>query len=125
MKRSSRATLMPSHAGYFSGETLYDRVGRAVCEAACLPRKEFFESWEFTRRVRRRFRGGAIIDIAAGHGLAAYLMILLDDTSPEALCIDRKPPPSAEKLARSLCRCLLYTSPSPRDKRQSRMPSSA
>ena len=24
-----------------------------------------------------------------------------------------------------LCRCLLYTSPSPRDKRQSRMPSSA
>ena len=28
-------------------------------------------------------------------------------------------------LAEQLCNCLLYTSPSPRDKRQSRMPSSA
>ena len=28
-------------------------------------------------------------------------------------------------IARHRCRCLLYTSPSPRDKRQSRMPSSA
>ena len=28
-------------------------------------------------------------------------------------------------LANRLCSCLLYTSPSPRDKRQSRMPSSA
>ena len=30
-----------------------------------------------------------------------------------------------KRVARSLCACLLYTSPSPRDKRQSRMPSSA
>ena len=32
---------------------------------------------------------------------------------------------SAAAVAADLCTCLLYTSPSPRDKRQSRMPSSA
>ena len=30
-----------------------------------------------------------------------------------------------EGVSKVLCACLLYTSPSPRDKRQSRMPSSA
>ena len=30
-----------------------------------------------------------------------------------------------KRIAETLCSCLLYTSPSPRDKRQSRMPSSA
>ena len=34
-------------------------------------------------------------------------------------------PPLTESVLNHLCDCLLYTSPSPRDKRQSRMPSSA
>ena len=43
----------------------------------------------------------------------------------EAVCIG--PPPSAQSYldVPSIISCLLYTSPSPRDKRQSRMPSSA
>ena len=35
------------------------------------------------------------------------------------------PAPFSEDIAASIRSCLLYTSPSPRDKRQSRMPSSA
>ena len=42
---------------------------------------------------------------------------------------ERKPKVTEEHIARALMalngNCLLYTSPSPRDKRQSRMPSSA
>lgn len=99
MKQSSRATLTRVNRDAFPSDNLFDRLGRAICDASCLPRKELFEAWEFARRVRRRFRGGRILDIAAGHGLAAYVMLLLDDSSPEAICIDRKPPPSAAKLA--------------------------
>jgi hypothetical protein len=102
MKLSSRARLGPRALPLFASETLFDRVARAVCRADCLPRKELFESWEVARRVRRRFRGGRVVDLACGHGLVAWLMLLLDDTSPSALAIDPTIPPSASKLAASL-----------------------
>jgi hypothetical protein len=50
------------------------------------------------RRVRRLFRGGRIIDLGAGHGLLAQIMILLDDSSPTALVVDKKLPASSAKL---------------------------
>ena len=50
------------------------------------------------RRIRRRFRGGRIVDLAAGHGLLAHVLLLLDDSSPGALLIDMAPPPSATRL---------------------------
>ena len=74
--------------------------GRAVCEAGCLPRKELFEAWEMARRVRRRFRGGRIVDLAGGHGLLAQVLLLLDDSSPSALVVDPALPPSAARAAR-------------------------
>ena len=82
----------------FPGETLFDKLGRAVCSAGVLPRKELYESWEVARRTRRRFRGGRIVDLAAGHGLLAYALLLLDDTSPSALCVDLRRPANAPKL---------------------------
>ncbi len=69
-----------------------------VCEAECLPRKELFEAWEVARRARRYFRGGRVVDLACGHGLVALLLLLLDDTSPDALAVDRHLPKSAAKL---------------------------
>jgi len=84
--------------GRFAGETLFDRLGRAVCAAGVLPRKELYEAWEVARRVRRRVRGGRVVDVAGGHGLLAHVMLLLDDTSPEALVIDPVRPPSADAL---------------------------
>jgi len=77
---------------------LFHRVARAVCHAGCLPRKELYETWEMARRVRRLFRGGRVIDLNAGHGLLAQVMLLLDDSSPKALVVDKTLPASSTKL---------------------------
>src|SRR6185503_18068699 len=95
---SSKPRLTERDLGRFSGDTLFERLARAVCRAGCLPRKELYEAWEMARRVRRRFRGGRIVDLAAGHGLLAHVLLLLDDSSPGALLIDTAPPPSAARL---------------------------
>lgn len=95
----SRSRLTPRDLPRFAGDTLFDALARAVCEAECLPRKELFEAWEVARRVRRRVRGGPVLDLAAGHGLLAWALLLLDDTSPWAECVDRTRPPSADRLA--------------------------
>lgn len=99
---SSRARLTHHDVGRFPGTSLFDRVGRALCEAGCLPRKELYEAWEVARRTRRIFRGGRVVDVAGGHGLLAHLMLLLDDTSPTAVVVDPAPPASAERIQRSL-----------------------
>ena len=96
--RSSKARLTHHDAGRFAGGTLFDRVARAVCDAGCLPRKELYEAWEVARRARRLFRGGRVVDLAAGHGLLAHVMLLLDDSSPAAIAADTALPPSARKL---------------------------
>jgi len=102
MDPSSKSRLTPRHLPRFPADTLFDRIARSICRAGCLPRKELYESWEVARRVRRRFRGGRVVDMACGHGLLAYLLLLLDNTSGEALAIDHQIPQSAEKLAESL-----------------------
>jgi len=101
---SSRVRLKPHTAVHFPGDTLFDRIARVVCEAHCLPRKELFESWEVARRTRRRFRGGRVVDLACGHGLVAHIMLLLDATSTEAVCVDRRIPKSAPILSAALVR---------------------
>jgi len=94
----SRARLTARQAAFFPGDSLFAKLARAVCAAECLPRKELFEAWEVARRVRRRMRGGRVVDLAAGHGLLAYAMLLLDDSSPRAVCVDSRKPESAERL---------------------------
>jgi Methyltransferase domain len=98
----SRSLLTRRDLGRFPGESLFDRVARAVCEAACLPRKELYESWEVARRVRRRLRGHRVVELAAGHGLVAHLLLLLDDSSRSALAVDSKSVPSAARLGEAL-----------------------
>jgi SAM-dependent methyltransferase len=102
MNRSSRNRLNHRHLSRFNGDSLFDRIARAVCHAACLPRKELYEAWEVARRVRRRFRGGRVVDLACGHGLLAYTLLLLDNSSPQALAVDRHLPASAATLAATL-----------------------
>lgn len=99
LDRSSRNRLTDKLLPLFPGESLFDCIARAVCRAGCLPRKEFYEAWEVARRVRRRFRGGRVIDLACGHGLLAHLLLLLDDSSGAAIGIDRRIPQSAARLA--------------------------
>ena len=95
---ASRGRLTSRDVGRFPGGTLFDRLARAVCQAGCLPRKELYEAWEMGRRVRRLFRGGRVLDLGGGHGLLAQIMLLLDDTSPDALVIDKTLPASSGKL---------------------------
>jgi hypothetical protein len=98
----SRSVLNHRHLERFPGDTLFARLARTVCRAECLPRKELYEAWEVARRVRRRLRGRVVVDLAAGHGLLAFTMLLLDDTSPRAVCVDPNRPASAARLADSL-----------------------
>ena len=98
----SRAKLTRRDLPRFGGGTLFDRVARAMCAVEMLPRKELFESWELARRVRRRFRGGRVIDLACGHGLVAHLMLLLDDSSPSAVAVDTRIPESAPLVAAAM-----------------------
>ena len=99
---ASRSLLTRRDLSRFQDGTLFCRVARALCEAECLPRKELFESWEVARRVRRRFRGGKVFDLACGHGLIAHLMLILDDSSPGAVAIDARLPASAARVSAAL-----------------------
>src|SRR6187399_214425 len=99
---SSRGRLTDRDLDRFPDNTLFHRVARTVCHAGCLPRKELYEAWEMARRVRRLFRGGRIIDLGAGHGLLAEIMLLLDDSSPDALVVDKSLPASTGKLHEAL-----------------------
>jgi hypothetical protein len=108
----SRSRLTRHDLARFEGVTLFDRVARALCEAECVPRKELYEAWEVARRTRRRFRGGRILDLACGHALVAQLLLLLDDSSPSALAVDVKLPPSAFRVSD----CLSSTWPRLRDR---------
>ncbi len=96
--RSSRNVLNHHTAERFTGDTLFARIARTVCEAGCLPRKELFEAWEVARRVRRKMRGGPIVELAAGHGLLSAILLILDDSSPTALCVDPMRPPSQRRV---------------------------
>lgn len=98
----SRSPLTRRDLGRFPGDTLFDRIARAVCEAEALPRKELYESWETARRARRLFRGGRVIDLAGGHGLTARIALVLDATSPSAIVVDPKIPESAEPVGAQL-----------------------
>ena len=99
---SSKGRLTDRDLERFPGTSLFDRLARAVCHAGCLPRKELYEAWEMARRVRRLFRGGRIVDLAAGHGLLAHVLLILDNSSPQALSVDTTLPPSSGRLHQAL-----------------------
>ena len=100
--RSSRGRLTRRDRDRFAGGGLFDRIALAVCEAGCLPRKELYEAWEVARRARRLFRGGRVVDLGAGHGLLAQVMLILDDSSPSAVAIDTAKPPCAARVHEAL-----------------------
>jgi hypothetical protein len=98
----ARKRLTPGAAANYPGDTLFARLARVVCAANCLPRKELYEAWETARRARRRLKGGRVVDLAAGHGLLAFCMVLIDDSSPSAMCVDTRKPASASTLATAI-----------------------
>jgi len=95
---SSKSRLTNRDLARFPEDTLLHRIGRVAAAVECLPRKELFESWEMARRIRRRLRGGRVVDLASGHGLLAMILLILDDSSPCALAVDTRIPESAARL---------------------------
>ncbi len=102
MKKSAKNRLTERELVLFSGNTLFEKIARSVCRAGTLPRKELFEAWEVARRVRRKYRGGRVVDLACGHGLLAHIMLVLDDSSPEAVAVDHNISKNAHRLSDSI-----------------------
>ena len=102
MLESSKSRLTPKQIENFTSDSLFDKLARAVCRAGVLPAKELYETWEMARRVRRKYRGGRVVDMAGGHGLLAHAMLLLDDSSPSAIIVDVDRPPNASALSRAI-----------------------
>lgn len=102
MKKSSKNRLTPQQQALFPGNILFDKIARAVCRAGTLPRKELYEAWEMAKRVRRRYRGGRIMDLACGHGLLAHIMLILDDSSKTAVAVDSNIPLNTKVLSNEL-----------------------
>jgi len=100
--KSSKSRLTEKQIELFPTDSLFDKIARSVCLAGVLPAKELFEAWEVARRVRRKYRGGRIVDFASGHGLLSHILLLLDDSSREAVAVDSNFPPNAFKLSRSI-----------------------
>ena len=104
LNKHARHRLTHFNLKRFPADTFHDRLARAVCRAECLPRKEFYETWEVVKRIRRRFRDRPVVEFAAGHGFLAALMVLLEDAIPRAMCTDVTKPPSHDRLLHVLVR---------------------
>ena len=100
--RSSHERLSLPDLRNFPSDSLHDAIGRVVCEAGCLPRKEFFESWAVAKKVLRRHRGGRVVDLAGGHGLVGWMMALMDRKTTTVVVVDTRLPKSAERLHTAL-----------------------
>ena len=107
----SRTKLRPMHKHLFDDERhphLLAEVGRAVCTAEVLPRKELYEAWEVATRIDAAFPTATrIADLAAGHGLLAWLLLLLAREGGRrrtAVCVDLRMPVSAETLGDAITR---------------------
>lgn len=103
----NKSRLLPRVAERIDGGTLFGKVARALAEAACLPRKELYESWEVAKRTQRRlhrarFRPERVVDLACGHGLTGALLLLLEPGISHALAVDLRIPPCAEKSLTAL-----------------------
>ena len=111
-------------------DSLFDEFARAVCHAGVVAKKEVFETWASALYIHSAFLMDGnveshkktkkscikrVADIAAGHGLLAWALLILDDerqprtcparnrTEPlTAFCLDVRMPPSAESIRSSM-----------------------
>ncbi len=90
----SRNKLKRSHARHYPGPGLVDEIGRALCKAECLPRKELHEAYEVSRLVTERFSAGGsrvsgrVLALCAGFGVLGQVMLLVDDNITEVIAAD-------------------------------------
>lgn len=98
-RTSSRELLQPRHQRDFPGSTLFDEFSRTICSANAVPRKELYEAWATALYVHDRFPNcRRVADLACGHGLLSWALLLLNEER-SAICIDKRMPASADKVA--------------------------
>ena len=91
--------LTPRQEAFFSGNSLFDKIARSVCRAGTLPRKELHEAWEMAKRVRRRYRGGRIVDLACRRSRALFgaAMAFWRISCSSLMTVPRQPLPWTKK----------------------------
>lgn len=103
-KIGSRTKLRPRDVGTYRSlqPPLLAEVAEVVCSTQVLPRKELFEAWAVASCVHATFPTvRRVADLAAGHGLLAWLLLLLaaeQGAERTAVCVDIRMPVSAETL---------------------------
>lgn len=104
--KGSRNKLTRSHARFYPGDGVLDRLGRAICTVECLPRKELHEAWEVAQVVLATFgdgpRNGRVVDLCSGYGLLAQVLLLIDDELTSAVAVDARLPPNHQKVHRAI-----------------------
>ena len=83
---------------FFDGDSLQDRLVRALAVDALLPIKEILECGEMFERVRRTVRAAVVADLCCGHGLLGLFFALFERKVHRVLLVDRRQPPSFLKI---------------------------
>ncbi|KAL1522395.1 hypothetical protein AB1Y20_017385 [Prymnesium parvum] len=100
----SRQKFTPQDAEHLQAlqPRLLRQVAEVVSSVVVLPRKELFEAWEVAVRVHSAFpRAAAVADLAAGHGLLGWILLLLahEQGTPRTVeCVDVCKPRAAQRL---------------------------
>ncbi len=110
MNLSSRRKLKPGDALRFANAEpfLFKELARVVCATGMLPQKELHECWQMATAVHKAFPDSLhIADLAAGHGLLAWILVLIarSEESPiqrTAVAVDIQRPKSADALAAAI-----------------------
>lgn len=86
----------------FDGDSLSERLVRALARRRALAAKEVFESFEFFTRARKRVRGRRMADLCCGHGLVGALFATFERGVDEVLLVDIARPASHHLILEAL-----------------------
>jgi hypothetical protein len=110
MNLHSRRKLKPRDAARFANAEpiLFAELAKVVCSAGVIPEKELHECWQMAESVHKVFPESLrVADLAAGHGLLAWILVLLARAGDvpllrTAVAVDIKRPISADALAAAM-----------------------
>jgi len=90
----SRARVVRELERWFGGDSLEEKLARALVAARALPYKEILESFEFHARVRKVVRRSLVVDLCAGHGLTGMVFAAFERSVEEVWLVDKRKPDS-------------------------------
>jgi hypothetical protein len=103
----TRLALGDGQRHFFEGGTsLFDRFALALCDLRYFSKKEYFESFHFSRRVQRlvaQYPTGnpfTVVDVGAGHGLTGLFLVAYSNAKrvKDVILLDPFVPTRAHEL---------------------------